>query len=152
MAATLGLSLPNLAESGLANKFSHNSMKKMMEYMSTYNCESQAVTLSSADITDTATKAVMFNGQPTYLATDTLDISSCTEGTLTAWATATSYSVGDVRSNGGKRYVCVAAHTSRDDSDSDYINNEPGSSDNWAKFWEQRDHGATNASGSSITK
>lgn len=152
--ATLGINLPNVA-TDVSKGFSHKRMKQVMEYLSTYNMESQvlAIDANTENIQTTGTAAAWINGQPCAPAQDAaLDISGCTEGTLTAWATAQSYSVGDVREGAdGKRYVCILAHTSRDDSDSDYINNEPGSSDNWARFWEQRDHNATNASGTSIT-
>jgi len=33
-------------------------------------------------------------------------------GTVSAWATSTAYTVGDLRSNGGVNYYCTVAHTS----------------------------------------
>lgn len=33
-------------------------------------------------------------------------------GSVTAWATATAYTIGDIRSNGGTNYYCKEAHTS----------------------------------------
>lgn len=33
-------------------------------------------------------------------------------GSVTAWATATAYVIGDLRSNGGTNYYCTTAHTS----------------------------------------
>lgn len=154
MATTLGLNKPNVATDP-ASKFSYKNMKSLMEYLSTYNMESQAVAIdaNAEDIQTTGTAIAFINGQPVTIAEDAaLDISACTEGTETAWATATSYAVGDVRKDSkDMRYVCILAHTSRDGSSSDYINNEPGNSDNWARYWEQRDHNAVNASGTSIT-
>ena len=155
MAAVLGINLPNVATDP-AKRFSYKGMKNLMEYLSTYNMESQtfAIDANTEDVQTTGTGMAMINGQPVTLAADAaLDISADTEGTETAWATGTSYSVGDVRKNGSAdtRYVCILAHTSRDNSDSDYICNEPGEADNWERWWEQRDHNATNASGASIT-
>ena len=34
------------------------------------------------------------------------------DGTVTAWVTATAYTVGQIRSNGGTNYYCKTAHTS----------------------------------------
>ena len=156
MAATLGINLPNVATDP-AKRFSYKAMKQLMEYLSTYNMETQAFAIDGANsenVQTTGTAAAFLNGQPVAPAEDAeLDISACTEGAETAWATGTSYAVGDVVKNGGGdvRYVCILAHTSRDNSDSDYICNEPGKADNWAKHWEQRDHNAVNASGASIT-
>jgi len=152
--AILGINLPNVATKP-SRLFSYKNMKNLMEYLSTYNMESQAVAIdgNAEDIQTTGTGMAMLNGQPVILAEDAaLDISACTEGTLTAWASATAYVVGDIRKNtSDMRFVCILAHTSRDGSDSDYINNEPGKSDNSARFWEQRDHSAVNASGTVIT-
>lgn len=149
MAATLGLSIPNVGENGLREKFSFKNMRELMGYLSTFNCETQTLAIdgSAENIQTTGTHLVMINGQPCYLAADAaMDISADDdEDTLTAWATATSYSVGDIRTNGGEstRYRCILAHTSRNDSDSDYVNNEPGSADNWQRFWEKAPHGAS---------
>lgn len=153
--AILGINLPNVA-TDVAKRFSYKGMKSLMEYLSTYNMETQAFAIdaNAENVQTTGSAMAMLNGQPVTLAEDAaLDISACTEGTETAWATATSYAVGAVVKNGGSdtRYVCILAHTSRDDSNSDYICNEPGNSDNWARFWEQRDHKAVNASGTVIT-
>lgn len=151
--ATLGINLPNVA-TDFESKFSFKNMQTLMSYLATYNMETQAFAIdaNSENVQTTGAAMAMINGQPVTLAEDAaLDISACTEGTLTAWASGTAYVVGDIRKDSKeKRYVCVEAHTSRDGSDSDYINNEPGSSDNWAKFWEQRDHNAVNASGTVI--
>ena len=141
----------------LANKFSFKNMKAMLDYLNSRSCETQVVyfhTTSEENLISTGTKAVIFNGQPMKLTAETdADISACTAGTETAWATETSYSLGDVVKNGNNddRYFCVEAHTSRDNSDAAYISNEPGLSDNWGRFWEQRDHDAVNASGTEIT-
>lgn len=35
-----------------------------------------------------------------------------TAGTVAAWAAATAYAIGDIRSNGGTNYYCKTAHTS----------------------------------------
>ena len=52
-----------------------------------------------------------------------------TVGTLTAWADATAYVIGDLRSNGGTNYYCIQSHTSN------AANDEPGSGSNWTDFW-----------------
>jgi len=135
-------------------KFSYKPMRELAKYLNTYNCESQVVAHSAADIGDTGTKLAILCGQPVQLAIDSaLDISSCTEGTESSWSSGSSYSIGSiVEADDGVRYRCITAHTARDGSDSDYINNEPGSSDNWARFWEDAPHTAVNASGTEITK
>jgi len=151
-----GLTSVNIAQN-LSKKFSDKNAKAMMEYLNTRNCESQVVyfhTTSEENLISTGTKAVIFNGQPMQLTAETnMDISACTAGTETAWASGTSYSLGSVVKNGQNedRYVCIEAHTGRDNSDSDYKSNEPGESDNWARYWEQRPHTAVNASGTEIT-
>lgn len=152
--AVLGINLPNVA-TDFAEKFSFKNMKILMEFLSTYNMESQAVAIdaNAMDIQTTGTAIAFINGQPVTIAEDAaLDISADTEGDETAWAKDTVYAVGDVRKDSkDMRYLCVLAHTSRDGSDSNYINNQPGNSDNWARYWEQRDHDAVNASGTIIT-
>ena len=153
--AVLGVNLPN-ADIDIGAQFSYKPMKSLMEYLSTYNMESQALALDSGatnDIATTGTALAFINGQPVVLASETgLDISACTAGTETAWAVDTAYVIGDVVQNShGVRYMCRLAHTSKDGTDSDYTNNEPGKSDNSDRWWEQRDHAAVNASGTSIT-
>ena len=152
--AVLGIDLPN-QDVPIGKQFNHKAMKSVMEYLSTYNMESQQVATDGTanDITNTGAAAAWFCGQPVALAQcDPLDISECTAGTETAWASGTSYAIGGVVANSfGVRYMCILAHTSRDGSDSDYINNEPGKSDNSERYWEQRDHNAVNASGTSVT-
>ena len=154
MAAVLGINLPNL-DTPIGAPFSFKAMKSFMEYLSTYNTATQAVAVNGTlNMQTTGTALAILNGQPTTLAADTtLTIATCTEGTLTDWATATSYAIGDVAGGlkDGLRYVCTEAHTSRDNTSDLYINNEPGSSDNWANYWEQRDHNATNAAGTTMT-
>ena len=149
-----GLTSINVVQE-LNEKFSHRAAQTLMDYLKTYNCESQVVAAEgTVGIQSTATKAVMLNGQPLKLTVDAqmLIASSTDERSLTAWAVTTAYTVGNIRENSaGLRFRCIEAHTSRDGSDSDFINNEPGKSDNWAKYWEQADHDATNARGTSIT-
>jgi len=130
----------------IRDKFSYKNMQNLMEYLSTYNSNTQtlAIDATSQDIQTTGTGLLFFEGIPHINAVDAaLDISADTEGTLTAWATATSYSVADVRSNDGLRYFCIAAHTSSADS-------EPGVGQDSDTYWEYRPHGATNASGTSL--
>ena len=152
--AVLGINLPNVA-TDFAEKFSFKNMKILMDFLSTYNMESQAFAIdaSAENVQTTGTAIAFINGQPVTIAEDAaLDISACTEGTETAWAKDTAYVVGDVRKDSkDMRFLCIRAHTSRDGADPNYINNEPGKSDNWARYWEQRDHSAVNASGASIT-
>lgn len=51
-----------------------------------------------------------------------------TVGTPAAWATATAYTAGAVRSNGGTNYVCILAHTSGSST-------EPGVGASWQTNW-----------------
>ena len=48
--------------------------------------------------------------------------------TATAWATSTSYSIGNVVLDGGLRYTCYTAHTSSSATD-------PGTGATWATVW-----------------
>lgn len=47
---------------------------------------------------------------------------------VAAWLTATAYTAGDVRSDGGVNYYCTTAHTSG-------ATTEPGVGANWATMW-----------------
>lgn len=47
---------------------------------------------------------------------------------VTAWATATAYVAGDIRSNGGVNYYCFLAHTSG-------ASDEPGVGGSWTTYW-----------------
>lgn len=140
----------------LRDKFSFRNMQTLMESLGTFNCESQVVAPDANvyDIQSTGTKAMFINGQPEICEVDAaLDVSADTEGTLTLWATATSYSVGDVREAlNGVRIRCIVAHTSRQNSDDLPENraNEPFVSSGWDYYWEEAPHGAVNASGLSI--
>jgi hypothetical protein len=132
----------------LAEHFGYKGSKIMAEYLSTFNTESQVLAIDGAaaeDIQDTGTKLAFINGNPYQLAEDAvLDISADTEGTETAWATATSYSIGDVRENkNGVRYIAKAAHTSSSDD-------EPGLSSNWESYWEEAPNAAVNAVGATV--
>lgn len=49
-------------------------------------------------------------------------------GSGTAWATSTAYVAGDIRTNGGLRYVCHTGHTSS-------ASDEPGVGANWTDYW-----------------
>lgn len=131
-------------------KFSYRKMQQLMAYLTTFNCESQALAIdaNTEDIQSTGTKAMFINGQAEVCEEDVaLDISADTEGTWTAWATATAYSVGDVRKNSLGNlhpYRCIVAHTSK-------ASNEPGFGADWAEKWEPVLHTAINASGLSIS-
>ena len=48
--------------------------------------------------------------------------------TATAWATGTSYSIGDVRLSGSRRYTCYVAHTSSSST-------QPISGSDWSDKW-----------------
>lgn len=50
---------------------------------------------------------------------------------LTAWADATAYALGDYRSNDGRLWVCIDAHTSS------AANDEPGTGTNWDDYWRE---------------
>lgn len=140
------------------DKFSFKNMKSFVEYLTTRACKSVAQTLNASqeeNLKNTANVTAFLCGQPFYLEDETeLDISACTAGTETAWASGTSYTAGDVVKNGNNddRYFCILAHDGADNSDSDVKCNEPGESDSWARYWEQRKHTAVNAAGTSITK
>ncbi|NIT58723.1 MAG: hypothetical protein GWN00_21620 [Aliifodinibius sp.] len=132
----------------LAEHFGYKGMGILCEYLSTQNCESQALAIhgsNAENILSTGTKLAFINGNPYALAADTeLDISGDTEGTETAWATATSYSVGDVVENrDGTRYICHTAHTSSADD-------SPGFSDNFVAYWEEAPNAAENAVGATV--
>lgn len=51
-----------------------------------------------------------------------------TVGTLGAWLTATAYTIGTQRTNGGTNYICTVAHTSG-------ASTEPGVGASWASVW-----------------
>jgi len=132
----------------LAEHFGYKGMQIMAEYLSTQNCEGQGLAIhgsNAENILSTATKLAFINGNPYALAADTeLDISGDTEGTETAWATATAYSIGDVRVNrDGTRYICHTAHTSSADD-------QPGMSYNWEAYWEEAPNAAVNAVGATV--
>ena len=55
-------------------------------------------------------------------------------GSVTAWETNTSYTVGLIRKNTGEVYECTVAHTSGDA-------NEPGVGGSWANVWKLFDLG-----------
>jgi len=126
-------------------------MQEVMRYLNTYNIAAQALAVdgtNAENIQTTGTGGMILNGQYFACAEDAeLDISACTEGTLTAWATATSYSVGDVRSApsfASKRVKCTVAHTSSADT-------EPFVGGTWGDYWEESPHDAVNASGTVVT-
>ena len=108
--AVLGVNLPN-QDIDIGQQFSFKAMKSLMEYLSTYNVSTQAVAIdaTSTDIQTTGTGTAIFCGQPVTLAEDAaLDISACTEGTETAWASATAYVIGQTVDNSfGVRYMCI---------------------------------------------
>lgn len=132
----------------LRKKFSYKAAQEMMSYLGTFNCESQTVAKhsSNVDIKSTGTKAAFINGQPVTLEVDAaMDISAdTTETTLTAWATATAYTAGNIRqATDGSRMRCILAHTSSADD-------EPHKGYNWETYWEDAPHGATNAAGATV--
>ena len=144
------LTTVNVAQN-LDKKFQHKAARNLMDYLATFNCESQVVADSTNDLASTGTKLAMLNGQPIQLASAGAVLATAlSETTQTAWATGVTATLGMIRWNGGLRYRCILAHTGRDGSDSDYINNEPGNSDNWSIYWEQQDHSAVSAHAGSI--
>lgn len=64
------------------------------------------------------------------ITTETLTIS---QPAVAAWAAVTAYSLGDVRSNGGAKYYCLANHTS---SAAGPAGDEPGVGTSWPTYWE----------------
>lgn len=132
----------------LENKFAYRPMQNLMAYLATYNANTQtlAIDATPADIQTTGLGLCFFEGDPHALPADAaLDISACTEGTLTAWATATSYTLGTsvIKNKDEIRYFCILSHTSSADD-------EPGYGMDTDTYWEARPHSATNASGTSI--
>jgi hypothetical protein len=127
--------------------FNYRPMQQVMEYLNTFNMATQAIAVdaNAQDIQSTGTGWAMLNGQPEQIEVDAaLDISADTEGTLTAWATATSYSAGDIRKNSDNvRFRCILAHTSS-------ASDEPQKSSSWETYWELAPHAAVNATGLSI--
>lgn len=132
----------------LGDLVSFAPMQKILQYLNTYNCESQvvAVDANAYDIQSTGTKLAIINGQPEVIEVDDpLDVSAETsEVSLTAWATATAYSLGDIRqAANGTRIRCIQAHTSSADD-------EPFVGPDYDQYWEVAPHEAENASGWSI--
>jgi hypothetical protein len=137
--------------SDLSQFFSHKAMKELAKYLDTYNMATQAVAIDGSNaenIQSTGTAAAVLNGTPITVAADAeLDISADTEGTESAWATATSYTLNSSyvteAQMGGKRYKCISSHTSSADD-------RPGLGMNWETYWVERTNDATNAVGYSI--
>ena len=139
-------------EGSLKKMFSYKAMRMVMGYLSTYNMEDQALVIGDSDagnIEATGGGSLVINGIP-YTAGDAsteIDLSADTEGTLTAWAIATGYSVDDLRSTPGSsfstplplRWRCIQAHTSNAD-------NKPGGATGFL-YWEVQYHEAVNAVG-----
>jgi len=50
---------------------------------------------------------------------------------LTAWVDATAYALGDYRSNAGRLWTCIDAHTSN------AANDAPGTGTNWDDYWRE---------------
>lgn len=135
---------------GLDKFFNYVPMKEMAKYLNTYNIATQQIAIdgvNTENIQSTGDGGIVINGNFYACAEDEeLDISEDTEGTETAWATATSYSAGDIRKNGAEniRYRCILAHTSSTD-------NEPGNGMRSYLYWEEAPHNAVNASGAVVT-
>ena len=138
-----------MAMESMAKLFSYKPARQLADYLATYNCESQVIAIDGStteNIQSTGTKAAFIAGRVVALAVDTeLDISADTEGTLTAWVTATAYTAGNIREGAdGIRYRCILAHTSSSA-------NEPGAGESWDTYWKYSPHGAVNAVGDTIT-
>jgi hypothetical protein len=138
---------------GLDKYFSHKPMQEMAKYLNTYNIASQALAIDGSNaenIQTTGTGGIIINGLYYACAEDAeLDISADTGGTETAWATATSYTAGNIRSKTTpvgptRRFRCILAHTSADD-------NKPEEGKDWELYWEFAPNNWTNASGTVIT-
>lgn len=61
--------------------------------------------------------------------TQEIDDYSFVNNWLGAWATATAYEAGNLVSNDGSAYFCVAAHTSS-------ASDEPGTGGSWGDYWD----------------
>ena len=140
-----GLNSVNAAQQP-EKQFSYNAMKEYCKYLNTANLETAAIAASgTVAIASTAGKGVMINGQVMKSTADAeMLIASSTAETNTAWATATAYTVGLIRTNEGYRLRCISAHTSTADD-------EPLVGYDWDTKWEVAPHGAVNAAGTSIT-
>jgi len=136
----------------LSGAFSYKIMEQMARYMATFNTESQvlAVDSNANDIQTTGTKLAYFDGAPIKLAVDAaMDVSGDTNESVTAWANATSYSVGDIRKNSDAegsdvRLRCILAHTSN------AVQNEPLVGDEWESYWVREPHGVATAAGATV--
>jgi len=133
----------------LSEKAKYAWQKEMLKYMSTYLCESAVFAIDGSNaenVQTTGAVSAMIDGVPVTIEEDAeMDISaSTTEVTLTAWATATAYTVGNIRESAeGGRYRCITAHTSSADD-------EPEVGYNWEAQWERAPHAATNAVGATV--
>lgn len=130
--------------------FSFKPAQMLELYKSTKNCADQVIAADGVNVENiqsTGGKSALINGQPETLEQDAeLDISAdTTEVSLTAWATATAYSVGDIRqADNGVRVRCIKAHTSSADD-------EPFVGGNFDQYWEAAPHAAVNANGTIVT-
>lgn len=138
---------------GLDKFFAHKPMQEVAKYLNTYNIASQALAIdggNAENIQTTGDAGIIINGQYFACAEDAeLDISEDTEGTETAWATATAYTAGNIRKNdtsagANRRFRCILAHTSSADS-------EPETGRDWELYWEYAPHNAVNGSGTVTT-
>ena len=131
-----------------ARRFSFKAARDLAKFLNTKNMQTQTVAIdeNAENIKSTGTGLAILAGKPIVLAAHgELDISADTEGTETAWATATAYVVGDTRKNSqGIRFRCITAHTSTADD-------EPGFGARYNTYWEESYHGAVNAVGTTIT-
>lgn len=123
-----GLIIENLYSDGLTGAVSGDNQYSIQIVDASGNSSNvQRVTIIGGDMSRAAvadvlidgTRSVEFKARPKLLS----------EGTLgAAWATATAYAVGDLRSRNSLNYTAMVAHVSAADT-------EPGVGANWATVW-----------------
>jgi len=136
----------------LSKAFSYKIMEQMARYMSTF-CSmpmTLAVDSNANDVQTTADELAFFDGEMVKLAVDAaMDVSAETNESVTAWANATAYSVGNIRKNSDAegtdvRLRCIAAHTSN------AINDEPLVGSRWEEYWVREPHNAPTAAAATV--
>jgi len=134
----------------LSTAMSYDIMQMMARYMSTYNVSTQtlAADANKENIQTTGLGIAIFDGVPFRLPADAaLDISAESNESVTAWATATTYTMSHatpvIRKNDGAedvnvRFRLLATHTSNADS-------EPLIGSRWEDYWTREPHDVATA-------
>lgn len=136
----------------LSDAMSYEISKAMARYQATYSVVTQALAAdtNANDIQTTGTAIQFFDGTPVKLPVDAaMDVSAEANESVTAWANATSYSVGNIRSNSDAegsnvRLRCIKAHTSN------AINDEPLVASRWEEYWVREPHNVSKIGGTVV--